>query len=139
MLLTFYVAGLVTGWCFPVHRRRKPPSGPETPEQSLSRLSGGYRGTRPSTALSPPRPVRSANMPMKGGFPPGMPLTGPPQGSGESRPFGPPGMPKGSGFAPGPQPRVRPTRPADMPTQGTTGGAGQAYGGPVLPEHTVWR
>lgn len=98
VLLMFYVAGLVTGWCFPVHRRRKPASGPETPEQSLARLSHrpgvrmgggqvvmgpnqprpqvqsqvpgapprGYQGTRPSMALAPPRPVRSATMPTRG-------------------------------------------------------------------------
>jgi hypothetical protein len=87
--LAFFVAGLLTGWAFPVRRRRSL-SGPavgETLDQSLARLASSF--------------------------------------------------PKGSGFAPGPQPRAR---PGSSPAAPPHGGSGQAYSGkPILPEHTVWR
>lgn len=58
--LGMFAAGLVTGWGFPLRRRRREAvSGTETPEQSLARLSTRKR-------------------------PAGMPTRGPSSGSGQA-------------------------------------------------------
>lgn len=113
--LAFFVAGLVTGWGFPLRRRRNATSASETPEQSLARLQG-----------------RGRVMAKGSGF------TAGPQP--KARPGSSPPAPRGGG---GVSPGVWPTgpgaaarfdqlaagRPAGMPTRGTSTGAGQAYGG----------
>jgi hypothetical protein len=118
-----FLAGLVTGWLLMPRRRcrhlRQDPSIGETLEESLARLSVAHRpgvrmkGGQVLMGPSQPRPKVQDRIP-----------AAPPRG--------------GGGVTPGVK-HIQFDRPPGMPSEGTTSGADQAYGGPLPPEHTVWR
>lgn len=105
--LALYGTGLVTGLLLMRGQRgpRKPPGGPESPEESLRRLG-------------------ASTVPQKGG----QRLMGPQQPRPRVQDRIPSAPPRGGYRATGTPVSEMPRVPAGMPTRGTSDGAGQARG-----------